>query len=81
MMQQAGYDWVYSLSGQKVIDTLPKFRSMLENLKADPDTYRAMNPSNGWGDYDRLVALLDQILIRAQEIVESVPDAQWWECS
>ena len=81
MMRKAGYDWVYSLSDQKVIDTLPKFRSMVENLKASPKKYRSMNPENGWGDYDRLVALLDKLLIRANEIVESVPEAQWWECS
>lgn len=81
MMRDAGYDWIYSLQDQKVIDTLPQFNAMLANLKAHPKKYRAMNPENGWGDYDRLVELLDKILIRAQEIVESVPDAQWWECS
>jgi hypothetical protein len=81
MMREAGYDWIYSLQDQKVSETLPKFAAMLVNLKTDPERYRAMNPANRWGDYDRLVALWEDILVRAQEIVDAVPHAQWWEWS
>jgi hypothetical protein len=81
MMREAGYDWVYRLDGQKVVETLPKFRAMLTELEAHPKKYRAMNPPNGWGDYDRLCKKLHEIMVRASEIVESVPDAQWWEWS
>lgn len=31
-------------------------------MEADPDTYRAMNPANGWGDYDGCLAFLRGIL-------------------
>ena len=26
---------------------------VLDKMAADPDRWRAMNPPNGWGDYDR----------------------------
>ena len=82
MMRDAGYNWVYSLGGQKVIDTIPKFQEMLQNLKHDPEKFRAMNPSNGWGSYDSLVNLWEtDILPRAIEISEKIPDVTWWECS
>jgi hypothetical protein len=81
MMRDAGYDWVYHLNGQLVSETLPKFEAMLANLEADPEKYRAMNPSNGWGSYDSLCKKWREILPRAKEIVESVPNATWWEWS
>lgn len=31
---------------------------IVEALEANPDRYRAMNPANGWGDYDSLVEKL-----------------------
>ena len=82
MMRAAGYDWIYNLNGLKVVDTLPSFEHMLENLKADPERYTPMNPANGWGDYNSLVAVWEfEILPRAREIVKSVPEATWWEWS
>jgi predicted alpha/beta superfamily hydrolase len=82
MMREAGYDWIYQLDGEKVIDTLPKFKAMLANLKAHPEYYRALNPANGWGNYDRLVHKWEnEILPRAEEIAAKVPEAQWWEWS
>jgi len=54
---------------------------MVENLKANPEKYRAMNPENGWGSYDSLCKKWREILPRAKEIVESVPNATWWEWS
>ena len=81
MMREAGYDWIYHLDGELVSETLPKFQAMLENLEANPEKYRAMNPENGWGDYDRLCTLWREILPRAKEIVESIPNATWWEWS
>lgn len=81
MMREAGYDWIYHLHGELVADTLPKFQAMVENLEANPEKYRAMNPKNGWGNYDSLVSLWHRILPRAQEIAEAVPNATWWEWS
>jgi|SRR5215475_11939134 len=34
----------------------------IETLKADPDKFKAFNPSNGWGDYDDFVRWLENYL-------------------
>lgn len=33
----------------------------VERMRADPDLYRPMEPSNGWGDYEGALAYLDGI--------------------
>ncbi len=82
MMRFSGFDWIYNLGGQKVIDTIPKFQEMLKNLKSDPEKYRAMNPVNGWGDYDSLVDMWEnEILPEAIEISSKIPECTWWESS
>lgn len=39
----------------------------IDQLEADPDRFRAMNPANGWGDYESLVVVL-------QDMRDAVPD-------
>jgi hypothetical protein len=34
---------------------------IIKGLEADPEKYRAMNPENGWGDYDSLVKVLTEM--------------------
>lgn len=81
MMRDAGYDWVYHLDMQQVNETLPQFQAMIETLKANPEKYRAMNPPNGWGNYDELVDILEKMMIRSKEIADRVPNAKWREWS
>ena len=82
MMAEAGFNWVYNLDGVLVKDTIPKFQEMLKNLKADPEKFRAMNPQNFWGDYDSLVKLWEtEILPRAIEISNAIPEVTWYESS
>ena len=33
----------------------------VKRMETDPDTYRAMNPPNGWGDYEGALAFLRKI--------------------
>lgn len=33
-------------------EAAPKLAEAVKAMQADPDAYRAMNPPNGWGDYD-----------------------------
>lgn len=34
---------------------------IIRGLEADPERFRAMNPENGWGDYDSLVKVLTEM--------------------
>ena len=42
---------------------------IIEELEADPERFRGMNPSNGWGDYDSLLSVL-------REMSEAVPNGE-----
>jgi hypothetical protein len=42
-------------------------------LEKDPEKYRAMNPSNGWDNYDELVPILKRMRQASQEH----PNARW----
>jgi hypothetical protein len=46
-------------------------KAIADELDRDPATYDQMNPSNGWGDRGRLVALL-------REMIAAVPE---WPCT
>lgn len=54
--------------GKHLIEPL---RAGLSALRANPERFRAMNPENGWGDYDGLVAFVADYLAAC----EAYPDA------
>ena len=33
---------------------------IVDGLRAEPDRFRALNPANGWGNYDDFVSLLEE---------------------
>ncbi|MFD3777331.1 hypothetical protein [Streptomyces sp. NPDC058612] len=39
-------------------DSLPVLTAAVDTLLAHPERYRAMEPSNGWGDYEGAVSYL-----------------------
>jgi hypothetical protein len=60
--------WARALDGTTlgdVIESTPavaqiagRLQVAVARMEADPATYRAMNPENGWGDYDGALAYL-----------------------
>jgi hypothetical protein len=60
------------MSGQESIEFLGR---IIDGLEADPDRFLAMNPDNGWGDYD---SFLD-VLKRMRDSVPECPTA--WSTS
>lgn len=49
------------LHGRSGPDGAAGLARILSGLRADPGRWRKLNPSNGWGDYDRLVQILTQM--------------------
>lgn len=49
--------------------------AIVRELEADPDHYRAMNPPNGWGDYEGILKVLT-------DMRNSVPEwpTTWHTC-
>lgn len=47
-------------------DAIPLLERGLENLVADPDKYKALEPENGWGTYEGLVKFVEAYLEACQ---------------
>ena len=52
------------LTGRECSELL---RVAIEAMAGDPEKYRAMNPSNGWGDYDSALVMLRQMAAACEE--------------
>lgn len=73
MIREAGFsDWPYEVDGWDAQDLGIALAKSLEELTRDPKRFRAMNPKNGWGDYDTLVPVLQQI----RELCAKYPSAK-----
>ena len=42
-------------------------RNIYETLRANPEKYRAMNPENGWGDYDTFLQYIGEFVVAVEE--------------
>lgn len=42
-------------------EAAPKLAAAVTEMEADPDAYREMEPSNGWGDYEGALAYLRRL--------------------
>lgn len=65
-----GPAWWKRLNGANGEDGKRYLAAIINGLESDPNRYRAMNPANGWGSYDHLLAVL-------REMRDAVPD---WPC-
>lgn len=62
-----GPGWWYRLNGATGPEGAAYLSQIIAGLEADPQRYRAMNPTNGWGDYDSLLGVLRQMRDRVPE--------------
>jgi len=46
---------------------IDRLRAGLELLRSDPDRFKALNPDNGWGDYNGLVKMAAAYLAACEE--------------
>lgn len=62
-----GPAWWDKLNASTGPDGRTYLADIVRGLEADPERYRAMNPPNGWGDYDSLLETL-------RKMRDAVPD-------
>ena len=66
MTANAGLHSLTMLSGVRADEAAAKLTAVIGRMEADPGDYRALNPTNEWGDYDgfigRLCDLRDHLL-------------------
>lgn len=55
----------------KAYELIPTLEAGLKRLKDSPEHYKKLNPENGWGSYEGLVAFVEQYL----EACKENPDA------
>lgn len=53
--------WWRHLDGMSGPDGAKLLDLIIRGLEADPERFRAMNPPNGWGDYDSFVKKLTEM--------------------
>ena len=51
MWREAGCD-LRDLKGKKGSEAVKPLCDAINRMMADPEKYKAMNPANGWGDYE-----------------------------
>lgn len=57
--QQTWWQALNGASGERGAELLGR---IVDAMSADPQAYRAVNPDNGWGDYDSFVKTLAEML-------------------
>ena len=66
MWDEAGcplHEWAYDKANGRTAETLIEpLRLAIKTMEDDPERFRAMNPENGWGDYEGALEWLRKIL-------------------
>lgn len=72
MLREAGiYLGDEQWKGKPGIVMLPTLQRAIDRMLQDPDIYTALNPENGWGDYDGAL----KTLIKLRDAIARNPDA------
>lgn len=59
--------WWRDLNGMSGPDGAAFLDRIIRGLEADPERFRAMNPENGWGDFDSFLKVLTDMRNRVPE--------------
>lgn len=59
--------WWKDLDGLTGPEGAALLNRIIKGMEADPEKFRKMNPDNGWGDYDRFLAVLIEMRDRVPE--------------
>lgn len=65
--------WWEHLDGMTATQGADYLGVIIAGLAAEPGRFRAMNPENGWGDYDSLLGVLREMRQATQEH----PEGEW----
>lgn len=55
------------MDGMEADEAAKVLRLGIERMERDPAPYRALNPENGWGDFDSQLAALKQLLLACEQ--------------
>jgi hypothetical protein len=69
LSQEAGIRALHHMKAKYCVDWLD---AAIKDMKAKPVEYMALNPPNGWGDYEGALAVLEQLASWCREVPEAV---------
>ena len=72
MWRAAGLPYSESIEGKPAGELVHWLETGLADLRANPETYRAMDPPNKWGSYEGLIDFTERLLTAAREHPEAV---------
>ena len=58
MIREIDPDWWDSLNGKTGREGSELLDRIIKGLEAEPERFQAMNPENGWGDYEGVLGVL-----------------------
>jgi hypothetical protein len=64
MLHEARFDWD-PLEGKTAEEIEPEIERLIGLMTKDPAAYRALNPKNGWGNYDSFLREVLRPLLEA----------------
>lgn len=59
------------LGFEKACQLIEGLEKGLKKLRSDPEKFKKLNPSNGWGSYDGLVGFVEKYLSACKQYPES----------
>lgn len=62
MWRHAGID-ISEWQDKRAHEVIDALKQAIDSMQSDPETYRAMNPSNGWGSYETCLEFLQELYV------------------
>ncbi|MBF6619068.1 MAG: hypothetical protein ITG02_02415 [Patulibacter sp.] len=59
-------DGLADMDGLDASAAAVRLRAGIAKMEQDPDAYRALNPANGWGDYESQLEMLRELLSQCE---------------
>lgn len=59
---------IRSIDGKRADGCVPILKHAICVMEASPDQFRALNPENGWGNYEGALKILKQLLDACQKM-------------
>ena len=60
-------DWLNLLDGMEGIEGAKLLQQIFKELRSNPQKYRQFDPPNGWGDYEGITRILEEMSTKIPE--------------
>jgi len=66
---EKGVNMLHGLTGEEAQEFLV---SAIQKMRDDPNYYKEMNPSNGWGNYEGALRVLETLLVWCKDVPKAI---------